>query len=109
MSDFEFKRHNEEHGYWIMVKGYIPDYLKEDLKAFINDLAQTNTLETHPEIEKLVKDERKNGLVIRFVEYANWLDNKDLDIEEPGTIFSIFIKMRVRRSILRLLRETFSY
>ena len=107
------RSHNEKYGYKIVAEGYIPEYLEEDLEMLADDLASTNTLEISEKLRDFKKFyRRKNGLVIRFKQNFWHLPKCEFGIDrEIGTertIPSIRIGMKVRRSILWMLWETYS-
>ena len=108
------RRHNEKCGYKLVITGFIPDNLSEDLEMLGDDLEGVQNFEISEKLRNFKRFHRKeNGLIIRFKEYLWDIPKYEFGIEErpseKSTLLSIRVQMKVRRSILRLLRETVSY
>lgn len=96
------KRLGKKHGYVIEVKGYIFETLEEDLESLADDIAYKDELEVEEELKDLKKFYRKrNGIILKTQVYlSEFSSDKDLK--------GLLITMKSRRSILRMLRETYS-
>lgn len=106
------RRHNKKCGYKLVITGFIPDNLKEDLEMLGDDLESVEDFEISEKLRNFKKFHRKeNGLIIRFKEYLRDIPKYEFGIEEKisekSTLLSIHVQMKVRRSIIRILRETF--
>ena len=100
------KRLGKKHGYVIEVKGYIFETLEEDLESLADDIAYKDELEVEEELNDLKKFYRKrNGIILKTQVY---LREFRYEFSTDKDLKGLLITMKYRRSILRMLRETYS-
>ena len=97
------RKHNEKCGYKLVITGFIPDNLAEDLEMLGDDLEGVQNFEISEKLRRFKKFHRKeNGLVIRYKEYFQDIPKYEFDIEkkpeETSTLPSIPSRA-MRRSI----------
>ena len=107
------RKHNEKCGYKLVITGFIPDNLAEDLEMLGDDLEGVQNFEISEKLRRFKKFHRKeNGLVIRYKEYFQDIPKYEFDIEkkpeETSTLPSIRVQMKVRRGIGRMLCDAFN-
>ena len=107
------RKHNEKCGYKLVITGFIPDNLAEDLEMLGDDLEGIQNFEISEKLRNFKRFHRKeNGLIIRYKEYFCEIAKYEFDIEEkPGEksiLPSIRVQMKVRRSIRRMLCDAFN-
>ena len=103
--EFIIKQLGKKHGYVIEVKRYIFETLEEDLESLADDIAYKDELEVEEELNDLKKFYRKqNGILLKPNVYLREFRCEFQSRDAKG----LLIKMKSRRSILRMLRETYS-